>query len=56
MLERINTNLDELSGIKRKPDTELIQAEVQITPPVLQKPRGEEISRTVASPNAKITK
>lgn len=37
MLERINSNLDELAGIKKNPETVLVQSEIK-TPALQVKP------------------
>lgn len=37
MLERINSNLDEMAGIKKNPETVLVQSEIQ-TPEAVAAP------------------
>lgn len=57
MLERINSNLDEMAGIKKNPETVLVQSEIQ-TPALQAKPISGSWNDTTSNSAArtKITK
>lgn len=56
MLERINSNLDELAGIRKVPETVLIQTEVSTEPVASKQASGSWNEKKNQSPHAAIAK